>query len=74
MSRAIHEAISAWPFQDLSIVKKICGDFEVLGKILDCLTFSLGYSYQEMVSKSLFNFVMKPFINPQTLSQFQLLP
>ena len=31
MSRAIHEAISSWLFQDLSIVKKICGDFEVLG-------------------------------------------
>ena len=31
MSRAIHEAISSWLFQDLSIVKKICGDFQVLG-------------------------------------------
>ena len=31
MSRAIHEAISSWLFQDLSIVKKICGDVEVLG-------------------------------------------
>ena len=31
MSRAIHEAISYWLFQDLSIVKQICGDFEVLG-------------------------------------------
>ena len=44
MSRAIHEAISSWLFQDLSIVKKICGDFEVLGKKKqDCLTFLLGY-------------------------------
>ena len=40
MSRAIHQAISSWLFQDLSIVKKICGDFEDL---LDCLTFLLGY-------------------------------
>ena len=31
MSRAIHEAISPWLFQDLSIVKKTCGDFGVLG-------------------------------------------
>ena len=31
MSRAIHEAISSWLFQDLSIVKQICGFFEVLG-------------------------------------------
>ena len=31
MSMAIHEAISSWLFQDLSIEKKICGDFEVLG-------------------------------------------
>ena len=31
MSRAIYEAISSWLFQDLSIVKKIYGDFEVLG-------------------------------------------
>ena len=30
MSRAIHEAISSWLFQDLSIVKKTCGDFGVL--------------------------------------------
>ena len=30
MSRAIHEAISSWLFQDLSIVKKKCGDFGVL--------------------------------------------
>ena len=30
MSRAIHEAISSWLFQDLSIVKKKW-DFEVLG-------------------------------------------
>ena len=28
---AIHEPISSWLFQDLSIVKKICGNFEVLG-------------------------------------------
>ena len=28
----------------------------------------------EMVSRSVFNFVVKPFIFPQTLSQFQLLP
>ena len=31
MSRAIHEAISSWLFQDLSIIKKTCGDFGVLG-------------------------------------------
>ena len=43
MSRAIHEAISSWLFQDLSIVKKkTCGDFGVIGstRLLDVL---LGY-------------------------------
>ena len=35
MSRAIHEAISSWLFQDLSIVKKICLDFEVLSRLFD---------------------------------------
>ena len=31
MSRAIHEAISSWLFQDLSIVKKNCGHFGMIG-------------------------------------------
>ena len=31
MSRAIHEAISSWRFQDLSIVKKNCGHFGMIG-------------------------------------------
>ena len=37
MSREIHEAIYSWLFQDLSFVKKICGDFGVLGvsRLLD---------------------------------------
>ena len=43
MSRAIHEAISSWLFQHLSIVKKkTCGDFGVLG-ITRLLDFLLGY-------------------------------
>ena len=37
MSKAIHEAISSSLFQDLSIVKKTCGDVGVLGitRLLD---------------------------------------
>ena len=56
MSRAIHEAISFWLFQDLSIVKKTCGDFGVL-----CMTRLLDIFAGVLVnSKSVFNFVVKP--------------
>ena len=56
MSRAIHEAISAWLFQDLSIVKKTCGDFGVL-----CMTRLPDiFAGVLVISKSVFNFVVKP--------------
>ena len=57
MSRAIHEAISSWLFQDLSIVKKNCGHFGMIGITR---LFAVFVRVQEMVSKSVFNFILKP--------------
>ena len=51
MSRAILEAISSWLFQDLSIVKKACGDFGVLciTRLLDLFARVLVPEYGKQI-------------------------
>ena len=63
-------------FKTYLLLKQICGDFEVLGitRLFDLFARVLIVIPGDVVCKSVLNFVVKPFINPQTLSQFQLLP